>query len=95
MAVVEPRNDLLLMKLSGHSGHWTPMEVLRGEMLEAHYRPRDSFDFLPLQHFVVFEPEKVKVGAVPTACAETSNLAAVGLSIQPRILSWEVGKETV
>ena len=71
VAVIEPRNDLLLMKLTRHSGHWTPLEVLRGEMLDAHYRTRDSFDFLPLQHFVVFEPEKVKVGAVPTACAET------------------------
>ncbi len=58
VAVVETRNDLLLMKLIGHSEHWTPLEVLRGEMLDAHYRPRDSFDFLALQHFEVFELEK-------------------------------------
>ncbi len=58
VAVVEPRNDLLLMKLTGHSELWTPMEVLRGEMRDAHYRARDSFDFLALQHFEVFEAEK-------------------------------------
>ena len=51
------------MKLIGHSEHWTPLEVLRGEMLDAHYRSRDSFDFLTLQHFEVFEAEKTTASA--------------------------------
>lgn len=38
------------------AGHATPIERLKEEMRTAHYDVTTSFDFLPVQNFVVFEP---------------------------------------
>jgi arsenite methyltransferase len=37
-------------------GHWTDPEEMRAEMSEAGYHPVESFDFLPVQSFQIFEP---------------------------------------
>jgi ubiquinone/menaquinone biosynthesis C-methylase UbiE len=48
--------DSLLVTLTGHPGHATPLATLMREMTSAGYREVERFDFLALQHFVIFAP---------------------------------------
>lgn len=55
VALVEPRGRAPFRWLSP-PGHETPVEDLRREMESAHYGVDASFDFLPVQNFIIFTP---------------------------------------
>ncbi len=56
VAVIDIRVNLLI-RLMLHAGHWTPVEIMVAEMLDAGYRRDHRFEFLPLQNFLIFSPE--------------------------------------
>jgi SAM-dependent methyltransferase len=51
-----------LVRLLAPAGHWTPLETMHEEMLEAGYRMDESFDFLPAQSFEVFSVASHELG---------------------------------
>lgn len=55
VVLLEPRAVVPLRWLSP-PGHATPVEALHQDMQSAHYRPIASFEFLPVQNFVIFSP---------------------------------------
>lgn len=55
VAIIEPKPMMLVRVLSA-GGHWSSLESIGNDMAAAHYRPLRHFDFLPIQHFVTFQP---------------------------------------
>ena len=53
LAIVE-MGEALALRLLTPPGHWTPRATLKEELERAHYRPGQSFDFLPVQHLEIF-----------------------------------------
>lgn len=53
LAIVE-MGEALALRLLTPPGHWTARATLREELTRAHYRPSQSWDFLPVQHFEIF-----------------------------------------
>ena len=58
VAIIDMKDDLTgILGLFTDEEHWTPLALLVEEMGKAGYRPSSRFDFLPVQNFVVFEPD--------------------------------------